>query len=170
MRFRPVSLPSLAVGILLLLSATPSWPVTLSPGEPAPEFSLPDIDGNRVSLSRFRGKTVLIAFWSTWCSRCEEELSFLRDRFGDRDDVAVLLVNQDSEKTVSMNRISEIRKKLGLRFPIIVDSGLVLWDRFGINALPTSLVIGKNGKVLFVEPNFYWASPEKILEAASSEG
>lgn len=167
MRFPEIRALALAFGILLMLSAVPAWPVTLSPGEPAPEFSLPDIDGKTVSLSQFRDKTVLIAFWSTWCSRCEEELTFLRDQFDGRDDVAVILINQDSERTVSIKRIEELRTKLDLRFPILVDSGLVLWDRYGINALPTSLVIGRNGKVLFMESNFYWASPEKILQAVS---
>lgn len=167
MRFRKIRVLPLALGILLSLSAAPAWPVTLIPGDPAPEFSLPDIDGKNVSLSRLRDKTVLIAFWSTWCSRCEEELSFLRDQFDQRDDVTVVLINQDSETNVSTKRIAELRAKLNLRFPIIVDSGLVLWDLFGINALPTTMVIGRNGKILFVEPNFYWASPEKILQAAS---
>jgi len=167
MRFRKIRALPLALGILLLLSAAPAWAVTLIPGEPAPDISLPDIDGNKISLSQFRDKTVLIAFWSTWCSRCEEELTFLRDQFGGRDDVAVILVNQDSEKTVSVERIADLRAKLNLRFPIIVDSGLVLWDRFGISALPTSVVIGRNGKVLLVESNFYWATPGKILQAAS---
>lgn len=157
----------LALGILLMLTATPSWSVTLTTGEPAPDFSLPDIDGNTVTLSQLRDKTILIAFWSTWCSRCEEELSFLRDQFDQRDDVAVILINQDSESKVNLKRIAELRTKFKLRFPILVDSGLVLWDRFGINALPTSVVIGKNGKIVFVEPNFYWASPEKILQAVS---
>jgi len=167
MGFRGFRILPLALGILLSLAAAPSWSVTLMPGEPAPDFSLPDIDGKNVTLSQFGDKTILIAFWSTWCSRCEEELSFLRDQFGQRDDVAVILINQDSETNVSTKRIAALRTKLNLRFPILVDSGLVLWDRFGINALPTSVVIGRNGKILFVESNFYWASPENILEAAS---
>ncbi len=167
MDFRGARVLSLVLGILLMLAAAPAWSVTLMPGEPAPEFSLPDIDGKIVTLSGFRDKTVLIAFWSTWCSRCEEELSFLRDEFDQRDDVAVILINQDSETKVNLKRIAELRAKLHLRFPILVDSGLVLWDRFGINALPTSMVVGRNGTILFVEPNFYWASPEKILQAVS---
>ena len=165
MSYRGVRALPFALGILLAFAATPSWSVTLIPGEPAPDFSLPDIDGKTVTLSQFRDKTVLIAFWSTWCSRCEEELTFLRDNFDQRDDVAVILINQDSETEVSPERIAKLRTKLSLRFPIVVDSGLVLWDRFGINALPTSMVIGRNGKILFVEPNFYWASPERILQA-----
>jgi peroxiredoxin len=151
------------VGLILL--AVPAVAVTLSPGDKAPNFSLKDIDGNKVSLDQFRGKTVVIAFWSTWCSRCDEELTFLKESFGKRSDVVVLLVNQDSEKSVSLLRVRTVKEKLGITFPILMDEGLALWDGFGINALPTSIVIGKNGVVKMVEPNFYWASPEKLLEA-----
>ena len=151
------------VGLILL--AVPAVAVTLSPGDKAPNFSLKDIDGNKVSLDQFRGKTVVIAFWSTWCSRCDEELTFLKESFGKRNDVVVLLINQDSEKSVSLLRVRTLKEKLGITFPILMDEGLALWDGFGINALPTSIVIGKNGVVKMVEPNFYWASPEKLLEA-----
>lgn len=151
--------------LLLCLPALPSEAVTLSAGEKAPNFTLNDVDGKTYTLEQFRGKTVVIAFWSTWCSRCEDELSFLRDAFGNRHDVAVLLVNQDSEKNVSLNRIRKIQEKLGIAFPILLDEGLSLWENFGINALPTSVVVGKNGEIRFVESNFYWASPEKLLAA-----
>lgn len=154
-----------ALGFLLLIAAFPAGAVNLVPGDPAPEFSLPDIDGNPVTLSGFRDKTVILVFWSTWCSRCSEELTFLRNTFGERDDLVVVLINQDSEKSVSKERIFEMRDRLSLTFPIIVDSGLVLWDRFGINALPTSVVIGKDGRTVYAESNFYWATPEKLLAA-----
>lgn len=160
--------PGAVMACLLLLSAAlPAGAVNLFPGDSAPDFTLPDIDGNAVTLAGFRGKTVLIVFWSTWCSRCSEELTFLRDNFGGQEDVAVLLVNQDSEKMVTRERIAEMRDRLSLPFPVIVDSGLVLWDRFGINALPTSVVVGKDGRVIYAESNFYWASPEKLLKAVS---
>ena len=151
--------------VLLLLLAIPANAVTLSAGDSAPNFTLNDIDGNPVTLEQFRGKTVVIAFWSTWCSRCEEELTFLRDRLGMREDVVVLLVNQDSERKVSLDRVRGICERLRISFPVLLDEGLSLWDHFGINALPTSVVVGKNGRIKLVEPNFYWASPEKLLAA-----
>lgn len=150
---------------LLALSALPAAAVTLAAGDKAPDFMLEDLDGKKVSLDQFRGKTVVIAFWSTWCSRCEEELLFLRDMFGKRSDVAVLLVNQDSERKISRERILNLKDKIGISFPILLDEGLALWDKFGINALPTSVVIGKNGEIKLVEPNFYWGSPENLLSA-----
>lgn len=163
-RFLKRFLPGL-VALVLLMPAPFAGAVTLSAGDPVPNFTLNDIDGRQVSLDQFRGKTVVIAFWSTWCSRCEEELTFLRDRLGNRDDVAVLLVNQDSERKVSLDRVRAICSKLEIAFPVLLDEGLSLWDHFGINALPTSVVVGRNGRITLVEPNFYWASPEKLLAA-----
>ena len=158
-------LQTLAASLLVIMAAGPSGAVTLGAGDPAPGFALKDIDGGQVTLDQFRGKTVLIAFWSTWCSRCEEELAFLRDTFGGRTDVAVILVNQDSERKVATSRVRKIRDKLGIRFPVVVDEGLALWDVYGINALPTSIVIGTNGQIKHVEPNFYWGSPDNLLDA-----
>ena len=159
----------LILNIFLISISLPANAVSLQPGDAAPEFTLQDIDGNTVILSDFRGKTVLIVFWSTWCSRCSEELAFLRDRFGHQENVSVLLINQDSEKMVPREKIVEMRNSLSLPFPVIADSGLVLWDRFGINALPTSVVIGKDGRVLHAESNFYWETPEKLLKAIYRE-
>jgi len=156
------------LGVFALAAPRQAAAVSLAPGDRAPEFSLSDIDGNRVTLDQFRGKTVVIAFWSTWCSRCEEELAFLRDTFSRRSDVAVLLVNQDSDKGASQamkNRIWAIREKLGITFPILVDERLHLWEAYGINALPTSVVIDGEGRIKLVEPNFYWASPENLVTA-----
>ncbi len=166
--FRRIRLVLSTIGLTILFlsaAATPGRTVSLSIGDPAPQFTLKDIDGNVVSLGQFKGRTVVLAFWSTWCSRCEEELAFLRDTFGDRRDVAVVLVNQDSEKSFPRERVRAYREKLKLTFPILIDEGLSLWELFGINALPTSVVIGRNGTVTLVEPNFYWASPEKLISA-----
>lgn len=155
----------LASFLLLFAIAVPAGAVSLVPGEKAPNFTLKDVDGRRVTLDQFKGKTVVIAFWSTWCSRCEEELAFLRDNFGSRDDVAVLLVNQDAEKGVVLSRVRAMRDKLGISFPILMDEGLRLWEGYGINALPTSVVVDKDGSVKLVEPNFYWASPDRLIDA-----
>lgn len=155
----------LLVIVLLIVAAAPAGAVTLAAGEKAPGFCLKDIDGNQVTLEQFLGKTVVIAFWSTWCSRCEEELKFLKETLGDRTDVAVLLVNQDSERKASLDRVRSIKERLGIRFPVLIDEGLSLWEIYGINALPTSVVIGKDGALKLIEPNFYWGSPEHLLAA-----
>ncbi|HEY3489737.1 MAG TPA: redoxin domain-containing protein [Candidatus Deferrimicrobiaceae bacterium] len=161
--FRKLSI--LASLMVMLTVAVPARATALIAGEPAPNFSLKNLEGKRVTLEQFKGKTVVIAFWSTWCSRCEEELTFLRDQFGTRTDVAVLLINQDSEKGVVLAKVQRLRDKLGIAFPILIDEGLRTWEDYGINALPTSVVVDKTGAIKFIEPNFYWASPDKLLNA-----
>ncbi len=166
MRYTPFAkLSILLVIALLALAAAPVGAITLAAGDKAPGYRLNDIDGNQVTLDQFLGKTVVIAFWSTWCSRCEEELTFLKETLGDRTDVAVLLVNQDSERKGSLDRVRSTRERLGIRFPVLVDEGLMLWEIYGISALPTSVVIGKDGALKLIEPNFYWGSPENLLAA-----
>jgi peroxiredoxin len=150
---------------LLLPSVFPAVAIGLQPGDAAPEFTIPDIDGRNVTLSEYRGKTVLIAFWSVWCSRCAEELVFLRDKFVGEDSVEVLLVNLDSERTLTMRRIVETREALSLPFRILPDSELELSYRFGVKALPMNIVIGRDGRVLHAEPNFYRGSREKLFNA-----
>jgi peroxiredoxin len=154
---------------LFLYATLPAGAMNLHPGDTVPEFSLPDIDGKTITLSYYRGKTVLLVFWSTWCSRCSEELVFLRDNFGHHEDVPVLLINQDSEKMASRKRIVEMRDRLSLPFPVIMDTDLELWNMFGISALPTSVVIGKDGRIVHAEANFYWETPEKLLKAVSAD-
>lgn len=159
MPFRNARSTVLSIAAVLLLAAASAGAGELREGETAPPFSLRDIDGRPVTLDAFRGKTVVISFWSSWCSRCEEEIAHLRDVFGGRDDAAVILVNQDSGGRAIRSRVERIRERLGVPFPMIVDEDLALWNAYGIKALPTSVVVGEDGVVLFVASNFYWSSP-----------
>ena len=51
----------------------------LQPGQPAPEFTLPDLDGQPISLSQFKGQVVLLDFWASWCKPCIADLPYLRE-------------------------------------------------------------------------------------------
>ena len=135
-------------------------------GNPVPNVTLPTIDGQNVALSSYRGKIVLLAFWASWCPRCIEELIFLQGIYKMSPDITVLAINQESQN-ISRAHIERIRKTLKdsrIDFPVLIDRNLDAWNTFCINALPTSIIVDPRGKVRFAEPNYYWATQDKIAD------
>lgn len=162
--------PARAVAAAFLLAAlfvlhAPAAAGSLAVGDHPPPFALPNLEGYTVELSHYRGKPVVIAFFSTQCSRCMEEIRFLKREFGSDPDVVVLLVNQDSEARAASSKIREIQRTLDIAFPILFDERLELMEKYGIKSLPTTVVVGKDGKIALLENNFYSSTPERIIEA-----
>ena len=52
-----------------------------------------------------------------------------------------------------------------LEFTILIDDGLRIWNKYAVNALPTSMIVGKDGNIVFAEGNFYFGSAESIEKA-----
>lgn len=163
------SLVGLAVALAILcgtLAAPPrSLALCLEPGQKAPDFTVEDINGKPVTLSSFQGKVVLLAFWASWCPRCMEELAFLQGLYtGYEKDLVVLAINQETQN-LSASHVAKLKEEtsnLGIQFPILLDKNLEIWKSYCINALPTSVILDREGKVKFAEPNYYWASQKKI--------
>lgn len=165
-RIPPLAVLTLVLCAALLLgTARPGHAVCLELGQEAPDFTISDIDGNPVTLSKLRGKVVLLAFWASWCPRCMEELAFLQGLYtGLSDELEVLAINQETQNLSATHvaKLKEEIEELGIEFPILLDKELEVWKSYCINALPTSVILDKEGKVRFVEPNYYWASQKKI--------
>jgi peroxiredoxin/outer membrane lipoprotein-sorting protein len=113
-------------------------------GKPARDFKLKDLDGNEVTLSELRGKVVLIDFWATWCPPCREELpsiAKLNTAYGDKD-VVVLGINDEDRGTVK-----HYLEKQGLSLTVLMDSGEKVHGQYGCHALPTVVIINREGTV-----------------------
>jgi peroxiredoxin len=110
----------------------------------APAFTLMDINGGRRSISDFRGKIVLLNFWATWCPNCREEmpsLEKLHEQFKAKG-VVVIAVAEDSR-----SEVTSFARKLGLTFPILLDSGGSVRKSYEVTALPMTYIIGRDGKI-----------------------
>ena len=158
------------IGVVILAVSALAGPrgagaVCLEVGDAAPNFTLEDIDGKAVTLSDYRGRVVFLAFWASWCPRCMEELAFLQGLYtGLSKDLVVLAVNQETQN-LSPTHVAKLKEEiagLGIQFPILLDKNLDVWKSFCINALPTSVILDREGKVRFAEPNYYWASQKKF--------
>ncbi len=153
--------------LALALAGAPAYPLCVEVGKPIPEVILPTLGGDNMALSQFRGKKiVLLAFWASWCPRCEEELTFLQGVYKTSPDIVVVAINQESQN-VSKAHLDRIRRTLAdwkIDFPVLIDRNLDAWNAFCVKALPTSIILDKNGIVRYAEANYYWASQDKFAE------
>ena len=112
----------------------------------APSFSLRNPDGDKVELSDFKGKVLLLNFWATWCPPCRAEMpemEQLYQAFKDKG-FAILAVSIDDTPEV----IPPFMKTMNLTFPTAHDRGARVARRYGFRGPPLSYLIDVQGKVI----------------------
>lgn len=122
--------------------------VFLDVGRPAPDFALPDLDGTLRRLSDYRGKVVLLNFWSTWCTPCRTEMPSMQRAFERhrRNGFEILAVSLNVE---GKPPVTEFMKDLKLTFTTLLDPKKEVARLYRVYALPTSYVIDKQGKIAY---------------------
>jgi peroxiredoxin len=129
-------------------------------GQPAPDFTLSDVDGKPVKLSSFGGrKAVLLDFWATWCAPCRmalPDLQTLSDKYKDRG-LEVLAIDQGE----SADQVRYFLKRREYLLQFLLDPSSTVGDSYGVRGIPTSVLVDKDG---FVQAIFVGIAPERELE------
>lgn len=133
-------------------------------GKPAPAFELEGLDGKAVKLEELKGSVVVLDFWATWCGPCRQGMPILDKVARDRKDTGlkVYAVNLQEDKETIEAFVKE--SKLGL--PVLLDLQGETGQAYGANAIPETVIIGKDGVVKKVMIGLH---PEAELAAAIDE-
>jgi len=113
---------------------------------PTPDFSLLNPAGQKISLKDFRGKTVFLNFWATWCVPCREEMPAMEKLYQEYKDknFVVLGVNVKDRKQEAVALLKELK----LTYPVAFDPEAEVASLYGAWGLPTTYLIGPKGEGL----------------------
>lgn len=118
----------------------------LKEGALTPDFTLLTAEGKKISLRDFKGKTVFLNFWATWCVPCREEMPAMEKLYQEYKDqnFVVLAINVKDRKQEAVAFLKELK----LTYPVAFDPEAEVASLYGAFGLPTTYLIGPKGEGL----------------------
>lgn len=115
-------------------------------GDPAPDFRLAQLGGSPVQLSQLKGKTVLVNFWATWCSPCQDEMPILQRAYLKYKDQGVVFLTVNVRDTPADNAKSYFKNN-NLTMPVLIDPIGDVPGGYRVTGYPETYLVDKNGKI-----------------------
>ncbi len=131
----------LATGVSLATFSS----AAVAPASTAPDFTLRSSEGINLRLHEQRGQVVMVNFWASWCGPCKVELPHL-NRLHDKyraSGFVLLGVNIDEDPRLA----TSIAQRMGLKFPILLDSDKAVAKRYDLGTMPSTVLIDRDGRV-----------------------
>jgi thiol-disulfide isomerase/thioredoxin len=142
-------------------NASPDAMLTSSPliGKPAPDFTLEDLSGQKISLASYRGKAVMINFWATWCGPCKLETPWLvelRNEYAPKG-FEILGISAEADDLADNDTqgwakdkaaIASFVRREHMPYPVLINGDSISNAYGGLEAMPTSFFVDRTGKVV----------------------
>ena len=144
---------------LILFSCRQQTPV-LKPGQTAPEFELPNINGEMFRLKDLKGKKIVLHFWADWCTECRAEFPKLQKAHLDpqNSDLKIICINTGQTREHVQSFVDYFK----LTFPMLLDSTTEVSKLYDIKGLPTSILL--NSDLTVYKTHIGWLDEALILQ------
>lgn len=131
-------------------------------GNPAPDFTLKSNSGENLRLAEQRGKVVMLNFWASWCGPCRKEMPLLDEMYQRYNKAGFTLYGVNVEQNTS--DAEKLLRELGTSFPILWDPESKVSKLYKVNAMPTTIMIDKEGKIRYVNRGYKPGDEDKYRE------
>ncbi len=112
----------------------------------AKDFTLPDTNGDMITLSDYVGENIYLNFWASWCDPCTEEMPSIEKIYQEYNDkgLVLLTINTGEDKAT----VEEYMKSNGYTFPVLLDLEMEVSRQYKTASIPVSFFINKEGKIV----------------------
>jgi thiol-disulfide isomerase/thioredoxin len=120
-------------------------------GSPAPDFALPDLNGQEVSLNNYRGKVVILDFWATWCGPCRMTMPLLEGLQKEYpDDLVLLAINLQEPRDI----VRDYVLRQNIHSKVLLDEHGSVGATYGTEAIPMHILLDREGIIRHVQVGF----------------
>jgi thiol-disulfide isomerase/thioredoxin len=112
----------------------------------APDFNLSSTEGGSLSLSEFKGQTVILNFWGSWCGPCRAEIPEFAQWHKEHPETTMIGIAVRSGQAAT---VAQKAKSLGINYPVVLADDKVLSD-YNVSVFPTTIVVNPEGKIVSV--------------------
>jgi thiol-disulfide isomerase/thioredoxin len=117
-------------------------------GKAAPNFTLVDLAGKKVSLADFKGHPVIVNFWATWCGPCKLEMPWFEQMYGKYKPQGLVILGLSQDDGTAKGDIASAAKKIGVSYPILLPDDSVSKAYGGVDYLPETFYVDAKGKIV----------------------
>lgn len=163
MIYRRLAGLAIVLAALLVLTGTS---ISMGADKKAPEFTLPNLDGEDVTLSELlEDGPVIVDFWATWCKPCIKAFPDLQEVFDKYKNCGLRVVAISIDGPKSMSRVGSLIKSKGNTFEVLLDPGQKVARKFHVTSIPRTVLVRTDGTIAYAVTG-YRPKNHKELEAA----
>ncbi|NIO49937.1 MAG: redoxin domain-containing protein [Candidatus Aminicenantes bacterium] len=113
---------------------------------PAPDFTLKDLKGHEITLSKYSGKVVFLNFWATWCGPCKAEIPDLIEAYKQYKDKGMEIIGISVDR-IGPKSVLKFAEKYKINYPVVMSTDKILKDYEPGPYVPVTIIVDQDGKI-----------------------